>query len=153
MTTGKTIALTWRTFVHKVMSLLCKMLSRMVITFLPRSKRLLISWLQSLSAVILEPRKITSATMCHEVMGIVFSILFKFLSCEIYVVIVILSSLCIIISIFLLLVITLLIRIRFHTLFSNKKAFPYPTHPTNTESFLFLQSNRFFKKSFRKYNA
>ena len=144
MTTGKTIALTWRTFVHKVMSLLCKMLSRMVITFLPRSKRLLISWLQSLSAVILEPRKITSATMCHEVMGIVFSILFKFLSCEIYVVIVILSSLCIIISIFLLLVITLLIRIRFHTLFSNKKAFPYPTHPTNTESFLFLQSNRFF---------
>ena len=56
-TTGKTIALTRRTFVGKVMSLLFNMLSRLVITFLPRSKRLLISWLQSLSAVILEPRK------------------------------------------------------------------------------------------------
>ena len=54
MTTGKTIALTRRTFVHKVMSLLFNMLSRLVITFLPRSKRLLISWLQSPSAVILE---------------------------------------------------------------------------------------------------
>ena len=55
MTTGKTIALTRRTFVDKVMSLLFNMLSRLVITFLTRSKRLLISWLQSLSAVILEP--------------------------------------------------------------------------------------------------
>ena len=57
MTTGKTIALTRRTFVGKVMSLLLKMLSRLVITFLPRSKRLLISWLHSPSAVILEPPK------------------------------------------------------------------------------------------------
>ena len=57
MTTGKTIALTRWTFVGKVMSLLFKMLSRLVITFLPRSKRLLISWLQSPSAVILEPQK------------------------------------------------------------------------------------------------
>ena len=57
MTTGKTIALTRWTFVGKVMSLLFNMLSRLVITFLPRSKRLLISWLQSPSAVILEPRK------------------------------------------------------------------------------------------------
>ena len=57
MTTGKTIALTRRTFVSKVMSLLFNMLSRLVITFLPRSKRLLISWLQSPSAVILEPPK------------------------------------------------------------------------------------------------
>ena len=58
MTTGKTIALTTRTFVGKVMSLLFNMLSRLIITFLPRSKRLLISWLQSPSAVILEPPKI-----------------------------------------------------------------------------------------------
>ena len=58
MTTGKTIALTRWTFVGKVMSLLFNMLSRLIITFLPRSKRLLISWLQSPSAVILEPRKI-----------------------------------------------------------------------------------------------
>ena len=57
MTTGKTIALTRRTFVGKVMSLLLNMLSRLVITFLPRRKRLLISWLQSPSAVILEPKK------------------------------------------------------------------------------------------------
>ena len=57
MTTGKTIALTRRTFVDKVMSLLFNMLSRLVITFLPRSKHLLISWLQSPSAVILEPQK------------------------------------------------------------------------------------------------
>ena len=57
MTTGKTIALTRWTFVGKVMSLLLNMLSRLVITFLPRSKRLLISWLQSPSAVILEPQK------------------------------------------------------------------------------------------------
>ena len=63
MTTGKTTALTRRTFVGKVMSLLLNMLSRLVITFLPRSKRLLISWLQSPSAVILEPRKIKSATV------------------------------------------------------------------------------------------
>ena len=73
MTTGKTIALTRRTFVGKVMSLLFNMLSRLVITFLPSSKRLLISWLQSPSAVILEPRKLKSATVspsiCHEVMG------------------------------------------------------------------------------------
>ena len=72
MTTGKTIALTRRTFVGKVMSLLFHMLSRLVITFLPRSKRLLISWLQSPSAVILEPPKIKSDTVSpsisHEVM-------------------------------------------------------------------------------------
>ena len=75
MTTGKTIALTRRTFVGKVMSLLFNMLSRWVITFLPRSKRLLISWLQSPSAVILEPKKIKSDTVStvspsisHEVM-------------------------------------------------------------------------------------
>ena len=74
MTTGKTIALTRWTFVGKVMSLLFNMLSRLVITFLLRNKRLLISWLQSPSAVILEPRKIKSATVspsiCHEVMGL-----------------------------------------------------------------------------------
>ena len=58
MTTGKTIALTRQTFVGKVMSLLFNILSRLVITFLPRNKRLLISWLQSPSAVILEPKKI-----------------------------------------------------------------------------------------------
>ena len=76
MTTGKTIALTRWTLVSKVMSLLFNMLSRLVITFLPRSKRLLISWLRSPSAVILEPSKIKSATVstvspsiCHEVMG------------------------------------------------------------------------------------
>ena len=57
MTTGKTIALTWRTFVGKVMSLLLNMLSRLVITFLPSSKCLLISWLQSPSTVVLEPKK------------------------------------------------------------------------------------------------
>ena len=76
MTTGKIIALTRQTFVGKVMSLLFNMLSSLVIAFLPRSKRLLISWLQSPSAVILEPRKIKSATVstvypsiCQEVMG------------------------------------------------------------------------------------
>ena len=76
MTAGKTIALTRWTFVGKVISLLFNMLSRLVITFLPRSKRLLIWWLQSPSAVILEPRKIKSVTVstvspsiCHEVMG------------------------------------------------------------------------------------
>ena len=63
MTTGKAIALTRRTFVGKVMSLLFNILSRLVIAFLPRSKHLLISWLQSPSAVILEPRKIKSATV------------------------------------------------------------------------------------------
>ena len=76
MTTGKTIALTRHTFVGKVMSLLLNMLSRLVITFLLKSKRLLISWLQSPSAVILEPPKIKSDTVStfspsiyHEVMG------------------------------------------------------------------------------------
>ena len=72
MTTGKTIALTKRTFVGKVISLLLNMLSRLVITFFPSSKRLLISWLHSPSAVILEPPKIKSSTVspsiCHEVM-------------------------------------------------------------------------------------
>ena len=63
MTTGKIIALTRQTFVDKVMSLLFNILSRLVITFLPRSKRLLISWLKSLSAVILEPPKIKSDTV------------------------------------------------------------------------------------------
>ena len=63
MTTGKTVALTRWTFVDKVMSLLFNILSRLVITFLPRSKHLLISWLQSPSAVILEPPKIKSATV------------------------------------------------------------------------------------------
>ena len=62
-TTGKTTALTRRVFVGKVISLLLNMLSRLVIAFLPRSKRLLISWLQSPSAVILEPKKIKSATI------------------------------------------------------------------------------------------
>src|SRR5574340_957358 len=76
MTTGKTIALTRWTFVGKVMTLIFNMLSRLVITFLPRIKCLLISWLQSPSAVILEPPKIKSDTVstvspsiCHEVMG------------------------------------------------------------------------------------
>ena len=73
MTTGKTVALTRGTFVGKIISLLFNMLSRLVITFLQRSKPLLISWLQSPSAVILEPRKIKSATVSpsisHEVMG------------------------------------------------------------------------------------
>ena len=77
MITGKTIALTRRTFVGKVVSLLLNMLSRLVITFLPRSKRLLISWLRLPSAVILEPPKIKSDTVstvspsiCYEVMGL-----------------------------------------------------------------------------------
>ena len=74
MTTGKTIALTIWTFVGKVMSLLFNMLSKLVITFLPRSKHLLISWLHSPSAVILEPKKIKSVTVspsiCHDVMGL-----------------------------------------------------------------------------------
>ena len=77
MTTGKTIALTRWTFVSKVMSLLFNMLSRFVITFLPKSKRLFISWLQSPSSVILEPKNIKSVTVstvspsiCHEEMGL-----------------------------------------------------------------------------------
>ena len=76
MTTGRNIALTRQTFVGKVMSLLLNMLSRLVITVLPRSKRLLISWLQSPSAVTLEPKKIKSYTVStvspsifHKVMG------------------------------------------------------------------------------------
>ena len=76
MTTGKIIALTRQTFVGKVMSLLLNMLSRLVTALLPRSKCLLISWLQSPSAVILEPPKIKSVTfsivsqyICHEAMG------------------------------------------------------------------------------------
>ena len=76
MTTGKIKALTKQTFIGKVMSMLFNMLSRLVITFLPRSKHLLISWLQSPSAMILEPKKIKSLTVstvspsiCHEVMG------------------------------------------------------------------------------------
>ena len=77
MTTGKTIGLTRQTFVGKVMSLFFHMLFRLVITFLPMSKRLLISWLQSPPAVILEPKKIKSLTVsivspsiCHGVMGL-----------------------------------------------------------------------------------
>ena len=77
ITTGKTIALTRWIFVGKVISLLFNMLSRLVIAFLPRSKRLLISWLQSPSAVILESQEIksvtvstVSASICHEVMGL-----------------------------------------------------------------------------------
>ena len=77
MTTGKTIALTRQASVGKVMSLLFNMLSKLIITFLPRSKHLLISWLQSSSAVILEPKKIKSVTVsivspsiCHKVMGL-----------------------------------------------------------------------------------
>ena len=76
MTTGKTIALTRQTFVGKVMSLLFNMLSRLIVTFLPRSKRLLFSWLQSPSGVISEPPKIKSVTVstvspsiCREVVG------------------------------------------------------------------------------------
>ena len=77
MTTGKTIALTAQMFVNNVMSLLFNIQSRVIIAFLPRSKRLLISWLQSSSEVILEPKKIKSVTVslvspsiCHEVMGL-----------------------------------------------------------------------------------
>ena len=76
MTTGKTIALTKQTFVSKVMSLLFNMLSRFIIAFLPRSKHLLISWLQAPCAVVWEPKKIKSVTVFivspsifHEVMG------------------------------------------------------------------------------------
>ena len=77
MTTGKTTALSRQTFVGKVMSLLFNMLSRRFIAFFPRSKHLLISWLQSPNAVILEPQKIKSLTVsivspsiCHEMMGL-----------------------------------------------------------------------------------
>ena len=77
MTTGKTTALTIQTFVGKVMALLFNMLSKLVIAFLPRKKRLVISWLQSPSAVILEPKKIklltvsiVSPSICHEMMGL-----------------------------------------------------------------------------------
>ena len=79
MTTVKTIALTRQTFVDKVMSLLFNMLSRLVLAFLPRSKCLLISWLQSPSAVVWKPKKIkfvtvsiVSQSICHEVMGSLF---------------------------------------------------------------------------------
>ena len=88
MTTGKTIALTIQPFVGKVISQLFNMLSRFVIAFLPRSKHLLISWLQSPSAVILEPKKIKSVTVStfspsiyHEVMGL-YAIIFGFLNVE-----------------------------------------------------------------------
>ena len=89
MTTGKTIALSIWTFVGKVMSLLFNTLSRTVMAFLPKSKFLLVSWLQSPSAVILEPKKIKSVTVstfppsiCHEVIGldaIILVFLFLFL--------------------------------------------------------------------------
>ena len=88
MTTGKTIALTRQTFVGKEMPLVFNMLSRLVIAFLPRSKCLLISWLQSPSAVILEPKKMKSVTVsvvspsiCHEVMGL-DAMIFGFLNVE-----------------------------------------------------------------------
>ena len=99
MTTGKTIALIRRTFVGKVMSLLFKMLSRLVITFLPRSKRLSVSWLQSPSAVILEPPKIKSDTVhclslyfpwgdgtrCHDLSFITVSFITLFISTSLIV--------------------------------------------------------------------
>ena len=85
MTSGKIIAFTRQTLVGKVMSLLFNILSRLLIAFLPRSKHLLISWLQSSSVVILEPKKIKSVTVsiispyiCHEVMGLVAMIFFFF---------------------------------------------------------------------------
>ena len=88
MTTGKTTALTIGTFVSKVMSLLFNMLSRLVIAFLPRSKSLLILWLQSPSAEIMEPKKIKSQTVsivppstCHEVIGLDV-VIFIFLNVE-----------------------------------------------------------------------
>ena len=87
MTTGKTIALTRQTFVGKVMSLFFNTLSRLVTAFLPRGKRFLISWLQSLSVVILELKKIKSVTVsivspsiCHEVMGLDAMILVSWMS-------------------------------------------------------------------------
>ena len=88
ITTGKTILLTIQNFVIKVMSLLFNMLSRLALAFLPRSKHLLISWLRSTSAVILEPKKVKSVivsivypSICHEVMGLNAMIL-VFLSVE-----------------------------------------------------------------------
>ena len=83
MTTGKSIALTGRTFVGKVISLLLNMLSRLVITFLPRSNRLLISWLQSPSAVILEPRNLPKmflwfSTFLEEISSLSHSIVFLY---------------------------------------------------------------------------
>ena len=82
MTTGKAIALTIWVFIGKVIALFCNTLSRFVTAFLPRSKHLLISWLQSLSTVILEPKKVKSVSAsifppssCHEVMGLVAMIL------------------------------------------------------------------------------
>ena len=88
ITTGKTILLTIQNFVIKVMSLLFNILSRLAMAFLPRSKHLLISWLRSTSAVILEPKKVKSVTVsivypsiCHEVMGLNAMIL-VFLSVE-----------------------------------------------------------------------
>ena len=88
MTSRKTMALTRQTFDGKVMSLLLNMLSRLVITFLPRSKRLLVSWLQSTYAVILEPKKIKSVhvstvspTLCHEMVGL-DAMIFIFLNVE-----------------------------------------------------------------------
>ena len=92
MTTGKTIALTIWTFDGKVMSLLFNMLSRFVIAFLPRSKRLLISWLQSPSTVILEPKKIKSVTasafhtICPEVMALdaLISVFFNAVSSQLF---------------------------------------------------------------------
>ena len=92
MTTGKMLALTTQTFVGKVMSLLFNMLSRLVIAFLPRSKHLLISWLQSPSAVILEPPKIVwhcfhCFPICHEVMGpdVTILVFWMLLFCWVYV--------------------------------------------------------------------
>ena len=87
MTPGKTIALTRQTFVGRVMFLLFNVLSRLIIAFLPRSKHLLISWLQSPSAVILEPPKIKSVTVspsiCHEVMG-PDAVILSFLNAEFF---------------------------------------------------------------------
>ena len=92
MTTGKTIALTRQTFVGKVMSLLLNMISRLVITFLPRSKHLLISWLQSPSAVILELKNIksdivstVSLSISHEVMGPDVVFFFQWHLCQVLV--------------------------------------------------------------------
>ena len=91
MTTGKTIDLTRQTFVGKVISLLFNMLSRLIIAFLPRSKHLLISWLQSPAAVILEPKKIKSAafpivspSICHEVMGLDAMVFFFFFFASVF---------------------------------------------------------------------
>ena len=102
MTTGKTIALNRQTFAGKVMSLLLNMLSRLVITFLPRKKCLLISWLQSPSAVILEPPKIKSVTVsivspsiCHEVMGpdaMILVFIFFYFIFKLYIIVLVLPN-------------------------------------------------------------